>query len=62
MTIATITIPRYHIDAELFRAPRMRSYRALRDSDHTRVIIKTLNNNYPANCETTVNAHLGESL
>ncbi len=58
----TITIPHYHIDAELFRSSRTMIYRALRDSDHARVIIKTLKNNSPANYETTVKAHLGGSL
>ncbi|MCP4937223.1 MAG: hypothetical protein GY927_24195, partial [bacterium] len=49
----TITIPNYHIEAELFRSSRTMIYRALRDSDHTRVIIKTLNNDYPSNHDIT---------
>ncbi|MCP4400099.1 MAG: hypothetical protein GY801_22680, partial [bacterium] len=49
----TIIIPNYHIEAELFRSPRTIIYRALRDSDRTRVIIKTLNNDYPSNRDIT---------
>ncbi|MCP4935641.1 MAG: serine/threonine protein kinase, partial [bacterium] len=45
----TITIPNYQIKEELFRSPRTVICRALRDSDQTRVIIKTLNNDYPSN-------------
>ncbi|MCP4401385.1 MAG: hypothetical protein GY801_29310 [bacterium] len=47
----TTTIPHYHIDAELFRSPRTMIYRALHDSDRTRVIVKTLNNDYPTNAD-----------
>ncbi|MCP4402414.1 MAG: serine/threonine protein kinase, partial [bacterium] len=53
MTIATTTIPHYHIEAELFRSNRTMIYRALRDSDHMRVIIKTLNNDHPSNYDIT---------
>ncbi len=56
-----ITIPNYQIKEELFQSSRTVIYRALRDSDQTGVIIKTLNNNCPANYGTTVNIHLGES-
>ncbi len=49
----TTIIPHYHIEAELFRSNRTMIYRALRDSDHTRVIIKTLNNDYPSNHDIT---------
>ncbi len=49
----TITIPNYQIEAELFRSPRTVIYRALRESDQTRVIIKTLNSEYPSNRDLT---------
>ncbi|MCP5054617.1 MAG: AAA family ATPase, partial [bacterium] len=48
-----ITIPRYQFKEELFRSNRTVIYRALRDGDQTRVIIKTLNNEYPSNYEIT---------
>ncbi|MCP4046867.1 MAG: protein kinase, partial [Gammaproteobacteria bacterium] len=35
------------------RSTRTTIYRALRDSDHTRVVIKTLNNDYPSNHDLT---------
>ncbi|MCP4396827.1 MAG: serine/threonine protein kinase, partial [bacterium] len=53
MPITTTTIPHYHTEAELFRSTRTMIYRALRDSDRTRVIIKTLNNDYPSNHDIT---------
>ncbi len=53
MMIATIAILHYHIDAELFRSTRTIIYRALRDSDQMRVIVKTLNNDYPSNYDIT---------
>ncbi len=49
----TITIPNYQIKEELFRSPRTLIYRALRDSDQTGVIIKTLNSEYPSNRDLT---------
>ncbi|MCP4994454.1 MAG: hypothetical protein GY934_11805 [Gammaproteobacteria bacterium] len=50
----SITISGYQVKEELFRSSRTVIYRA------RRVIIKTLNNNYPVNYETTVNVRLGE--
>ncbi|MCP3857710.1 MAG: protein kinase, partial [Actinomycetia bacterium] len=49
----TITISNYHIEEELSRSSRTIIYRAWRDSDNTRVIIKTLNNDYPSNHDLT---------
>ncbi len=53
----TITIPGYQREAELFRSPRTLIYRAMRDSDRTRVIIKTLNNDHPSNYDITRFTH-----
>ncbi len=49
----SITISGYQIKEELFRSSRTSIYRALRDSDQTGVIIKTLNNDYPSNHDLT---------
>ncbi|MCP4372500.1 MAG: protein kinase, partial [Deltaproteobacteria bacterium] len=46
-------IPKHKITEELFRSNRTIIYRALRDRDQTRVIIKTLNNEYPSNADLT---------
>ncbi|MCP4290023.1 MAG: hypothetical protein GY792_37355 [Gammaproteobacteria bacterium] len=48
-----ITIPNYQVKEELFRSPRTIIYRAVRDSDQTGVIIKTLNSEYPSNRDLT---------
>ncbi|MCP4298715.1 MAG: AAA family ATPase, partial [Proteobacteria bacterium] len=44
-----ITITNYQIKEELYNSSRTLIYRALRDSDQTGVIIKTLNSEYPTN-------------
>ncbi|MCP4420796.1 MAG: protein kinase, partial [Chloroflexi bacterium] len=46
-------IPKYKIETELYNSSRTIIYRALRDSDQTSVIIKTLNNDYPSNHDIT---------
>ncbi|MCP4338181.1 MAG: protein kinase, partial [Desulfobulbaceae bacterium] len=46
-------IPNYTIKEELYRSNRTVIYRALRDNDQRRVIIKTLNNEYPSNRDIT---------
>ncbi len=42
-------IPKYKTEKGLYRSGRTLIYRALRDSDQTGVIIKTLNSEYPSN-------------
>ncbi|MCP4361925.1 MAG: protein kinase, partial [Chloroflexi bacterium] len=46
-------LPNYQIEEELFQSNRTIIYRARRGSDQTRVIIKTLNNEYPSNADLT---------
>ncbi len=49
----SITISGYQVKEELFRSSRTVIYRALRDSDQTGVIIKTLSSEYPSNADLT---------
>ncbi len=48
-----IDIPGYQIAGQIYESHRTLIYRALRDSDQRRVIIKTLNNEYPSNRDIT---------